>query len=309
MSHKEIKKNKSEEDIRKKKDAIEKDSPGKKKMTRKQFIRNVLRVGIYTSAVGAGLYSFLYEPKHISLERHKLPVYNLPLCWEGKKLVLVSDIHRSGVVSLDYISKAFGMINDEKPDIILLAGDYVTVSREYIDSLKTVLPDLKTKIGKAGKIAVLGNHDYWTDPKYVTKGLKEGGFHVLVNEKKDLGLPGEKLRILGADDLWCGVKDVDGLLDMVDLENDAVILLAHNPDIFYDKNFGRTPITILSGHTHGGQVYLPIIGAPIVPSKFVRGFFKKGKSLMYVNRGLGLISPPIRFNCPPEITVFTLVRA
>ncbi|MCD4782921.1 MAG: metallophosphoesterase [Candidatus Eremiobacteraeota bacterium] len=286
----------------------EEDSTDKKKMTRRQFIKNALRIGIYTSVVGLGLYSFLYEPGHITMERLELPVHNLPPYWEGKKIVLVSDIHRSEVVSTDFLSKAFQKINAEKPDVIFLTGDYVTGSREYIDSLKSLLLKLKTKTGDGGKIAVLGNHDYWTDADYIKKRLTQGGFQILVNEKKDIGPTGAKLRILGADDLWCGVKDIKRLLGMVNPDRDAVILLSHNPDIFLDKEFGKIPVTVLAGHTHGGQVNLPIIGAPIVPAKFVRGFYKKGESLMYVNRGLGLIAPPIRFNCPPEITVFKLVK-
>lgn len=303
MTDKENKKTKNEEIT------PEEDSTNKKKITRRQFIKNAIRVGFYTSALGLSLYSFLYEPGHITLEKLELPVHNLPSYWQGKKLVLVSDIHRSEVVSTDFLSKAFGKINAEKPDVILLAGDYVTGSREYIDSLKSLLLKLKTKTGNEGKIAVLGNHDYWNDPDYIKKRLTESGFNVLVNEKRELGPAGEKLRILGADDLWCGTKDVGGLLGMVNPDRDAVILLTHNPDIYLDKKFGKTPVTVLAGHTHGGQVNLPIIGPPIVPAKFVRGFYKKGESLMYVNRGLGLISPPIRFNCPPEITVFKLVRA
>jgi predicted MPP superfamily phosphohydrolase len=281
------------------------------KINRRKFIGKCITAGIGVSIAGLGIYSIGMEPHNIVMERQKLALKNLPSAWVGRKIVQVSDIHISRIVSIDYINKAFEMINREKPDAVFFTGDYVISWKfeEFMEKLSQAMKKIKCSLGDRGKIAVPGNHDYWTNWDIVSKKLSNGGFSVPTNQVVPLSIGGEEIFIACCDDLWCGKVDVKKLLAGVDTENKPVIMLAHNPDIYDDVELRGRTISVLSGHSHGGQVYLPFIGAPITPTKYVRGFYTDGKTTMYVNRGLGTIPPPVRFNCPPEITVFTLEGA
>jgi len=284
---------------------LENESGNDPKISRRKFLKRALLNLAGISILSLGWYSFLYEPGNIALERHYLYIPNLPQYWEGRKLILVSDIHSSIIVGHVYIRKAFSMIIAEKPDILVMAGDFVTGPRTYMDPLARELKKLITDLENTEKIAILGNHDYWSDADYVKKGLRENRFNILVNEKIRVGPHGSYLTLLGSDDMWMGIIDIPGLLEGVDLQREAVILLSHNPDVFPMAVENNVPI-VLAGHSHGGQINLPFIGPPILPCKYAMGFYRKGNSLLYVNRGLGTILFPLRFNCSPEITVFTL---
>lgn len=275
------------------------------RLTRRKFLKQCLFRGLGAFCLGLGGYSFLCEPYLVKIEKLSLSVPHLPAYWVGKKIAFISDLHSSPEVRPSFFENAFSLINGEKPDVILMAGDYVTGSVRYMEPLARELRKLNPAGEADGKIAVLGNHDYWTDSKKVTDGLERAGFRVTVNERVKLGPAGSELYIMGTDDLWSGAISLPALYRDLDINKIASIVLTHNPDIFPVAAEDGIPV-ILAGHTHGGQVYIPLIGAPISPSPFVRGFYRRGKTLMYVTRGLGLISPAVRFNCPPEISLFTL---
>lgn len=276
-----------------------------KKITRREFIKRSL---FYGGIFGIFGYGFVLEPHNVKFERKSLEAPNLPDGWVGRKMIQVTDIHCSDYVKEGYLKKVYKKINAEKPDIIVFTGDYVYKKPIHTKTLEKTGKILKTSMGDKGKIAVMGNHDRWTDDVKVTKALKGAGFRILLNDSVELG-DGETLKIIGAEDLWTGHVDFEKMLGGIDLEKDAAILLSHNPDIFPEAAKRKVPVMI-SGHTHGGQVVIPFIGAPILPSKFdfCSGFYRIGKSVMYINRGLGMVTPPVRFLCPPEVTVFTLVK-
>lgn len=280
-----------------------------KKLSRRKFLKNLLVAGSGAVILSISSYSFLWEPQNVIFERHYLPIPNLPDWWIGKKIIQVSDIHSSIFIDRNYIAKTFERINKEKPDIIVFTGDYVTENADYMSPLKEEAKNLKSRLGNSGKIAVIGNHDRWTSEEIVKKGLKNAGFKMLINESFHLGDADSPLNILGVDDQWTGKVDLDRSSTGIDFKKEAAIILSHNPDVF-PLAASKEISVMLAGHTHGGQVSLPFIGPPILPSsfKYQKGFYRINKSLMYVNRGLGLIAPPVRILCPPEITVFSLKR-
>ena len=275
------------------------------KISRRKLIKKILLGGAGLSLLGTSGYSLIYEPWHIEMERHDLHVPNLPSYWEGRKLIQVTDIHCSLIIRPDYLMKAFKLVADEKPDILAITGDNTSGSIKCIDELKEVLQETVCPLENLVKLTVPGNHDYWTSISHVTECFEDLGFIMLINDGVRTGPKGSELTILGTDDLWTNPVDVAKLLKGYDLGREAVIMLTHNPDIFPEAAKYEIPIT-LAGHSHGGQVNLPIIGPPLVPCKYIRGFYREGESLMYVNRGLGMLTLPIRFNCSPEIAVFTL---
>lgn len=278
------------------------------RITRKTFLK-IAAASLGAGLLGAGGCLLLSGPGEVRMERHILPVPNLPKSWAGRKIVQVSDTH-SSPASGGFLRQTFDRINEERPDVIAFTGDYAAEGRDLQKSLAIVAREgkrLKASI-PGGKLAVLGNHDRWAGERDVIRALEEAGFNVLVNGSVRLGeSPG--LVILGLDDLWSGTVDYRKTLAGVDLSRDAAVALSHNPDVLPDA--GREGIrVILAGHTHGGQVVLPFFGPPYQPSKYnyVCGFFRHGKSILYVSRGLGCLFPPFRLNCPPEVAVFTLAR-
>lgn len=275
------------------------------KISRRKLIKRIFLGGVGFSLLGTSGYSLIYEPWNIEMERHDLHIPNLPSYWEGKKLVQVTDIHCSLIIRPDFLTKAFKLVAAEKPHILAITGDNVSGSIKCMNELKEVLQETLSPLENLVKLTVPGNHDYWTSISHITQCFEDLGFTMLVNDGVRIGPGGSELTILGTDDLWTNFVDVGKLLKGYDLKSEAVIMLTHNPDIFPEAAGNGIPVT-LAGHSHGGQVNLPIIGPPLVPCKYIRGFYREGKSLMYVNRGLGMLTLPVRFNCSPEIAVFTL---
>jgi predicted MPP superfamily phosphohydrolase len=195
--------------------------------------------------------------------------------------------------------------NDLQPDLILLTGDYVLETADSIFELAPVLAELNAT---HGIYAVLGNHDHWTDAGVVRQGLKESGLPVLHNEGVAVGVGTGTLYVAGIDDSWSGQPDLEAALSGLPASAPAV-LLAHEPD-FADKYLADGRVALqLSGHSHGGQVRLPGVGPLVLPrfgQKYHNGLNRVQNSWVYTTRGIGVIGPPVRFNCPPEITEITL---
>ena len=187
----------------------------------------------------------------------------------------------------------------------LIGRDVGKISDEDLDGLKTELSRLAASFPT---FAVLGNHDYWTDAQTVRNLLKASGITDLTNAVFTLQREEAKLHICGVDDVWEGDVHLEKVIAQLS-DDSAAILLAHEPD-FADTSAATARFDLqLSGHTHGGQVVLPLLGAPILPyleRKYPMGLYKVEKMFQYTNRGVGMARLPIRMNCPPEITVFIL---
>jgi predicted MPP superfamily phosphohydrolase len=264
----------------------------------------LVAVGGSAVIVGGYEYGKQVEAKQLVLEHIQIQVNKLKTGLEGFKIVQLSDIHLYPYTQLDFVQEAVTITNNLQPDLIVLTGDYVLQTAEAIFELAPVLSSLNAKYGV---FSILGNHDLWTNAHIVRLGLKEQRLLLLENDGVELTVNGETLYLAGVDDGWSGQPDLS--LALAKRPSEALtILLAHEPDLADRFSMDQRVSIQLSGHSHGGQVRLPLLGAPILPylgQKYDQGLYKVKDMWLYTTRGIGLITP-IRINCPPEITEITL---
>ncbi|MFQ5922624.1 MAG: metallophosphoesterase [Anaerolineales bacterium] len=264
-------------------------------------------IGSTLATVPGYFYTTELEPKWLSLERLQIPIRRLPSALEGFRIVQMSDFHLFPFTEIDLVREAVEAANNLKPDVVLLTGDYVLSKADSIFELAPVLAGLHAKYGV---FACLGNHDLWTDQAVVRIGLEESGLPLLKNDGAAISVGRAAIYIAGLDDGWSGKPDLERALEHAP-QGVPVVLLHHEPD-FADINsrYGRVTLQ-LSGHSHGGQVRLPLIGSFVLPNygrKYDMGLYRVNDMWLYTNRGIGVIAPPVRFNCRPEVTEITLVR-
>lgn len=285
--------------------------------SRRKFLRSFGRASAALAlAGGGGLVYTLAEAKWCRVERVTLPVPNLPGPFVGMTIAFLVDTHHGPFVSLDYLRGVVAMTNRLGADLVALGGDFIQRQRSwyyppdrpYVRPGIGVLADLRAPMGR---FAVLGNHDNWVGGDFTRQVLAEHGIRDLSNTGVWLERGGTRLRLCGVEDRTTSQEDFPAAIGDTRPE-DACIMLAHNPDSveeFHDPRVGL----VLSGHTHGGQVVLPFVGAPAVPSsygqRYVSGFKQGPSTKVYISRGVGTIAPPVRFNCPPEVTFITLRAA
>jgi predicted MPP superfamily phosphohydrolase len=276
-------------------------------MNRRTFLKNFGRVVIGGGLALAGGYGYStrIEPGWLTVERVQIPLKQLKPALEGFKIVQMSDIHLHPYTELEFVKKAVALANSLHPDLVVLTGDYVMESAESIFELAPALAALNARYGI---FTCLGNHDLWTDAETVCTGLRQAGLPVLINEGISLGVGQTQLYLAGVDDGWSGQIDLKTTLAKLPPDT-PTILLAHEPDLADTFALDGRISLQLSGHSHGGQVRLPGLGAPILPHlgrKYDQGLYQVRDMWLYTNRGIGLGPVPLRFNCPPEITEITL---
>ncbi len=236
---------------------------------------------------------------------------------DGLRIVHLTDIHHSLFTPLEDVQRAVHLANLLRPDVVALTGDYVTLSPSYIWPVARALGKLRARLGV---FAVLGNHDFQVDADEIARALRAQGIRVLRNSHFALraGLvPHQTVRgsstlwIIGVDDLWWAADDLEAAMRHVPAR-DLKILLCHNP-LGIRMAAAHGIDFMLSGHTHGGQVRLPVVGSVYGRSKlgerFVEGWNRLDGTQIYVNRGIGKVVVPLRVGCPPEIACFRLRRA
>lgn len=262
----------------------------------------------------ASIDGFLVEPRAYAIERVQIELPRLPEAFHGFKIVQVSDIHFGPYMHKVGVESAVRMAKTFQPDLVVLTGDFV--SHPFGESngprgARHAEPcaDALTQFGRTPMLAVLGNHDCWNDAGIVAGSLKDRGITVLRNQAVAIERGRERIWIAGTGDAIVEDVDLPAALKPVPA-GECTVLLAHEPD-FADHAAGYDIDLQLSGHSHGGQVRLPGIGALILPElakKYPEGLNRIRNLQLYTNRGLGVISPPVRLNCPPEITFLTLIR-
>jgi predicted MPP superfamily phosphohydrolase len=273
-------------------------------MDRRKFLKRAALAALGATAVGGG-YPFL-EAKWCRVVRRTIAVPNLPGPFRGTTVALLADVHHGPFVPLAYVRHVVAMTKALEPDIVLLAGDYTDHSPADIEPGIAELGKLRARIGR---FAVRGNHDNYASAALSRAAMAEARLPDLNNTGVWLERRGERLRIGGVGDLWTDEQDLNAALGDATID-DAVLLLSHNPDFVESIRDLRVGL-VLSGHTHGGQVIVPGYGAPIVPSrygqKYVYGLVQGPSTQVFVTRGVGTVSPPVRFLCRPEIVLITLV--
>lgn len=269
-------------------------------MNRRAFLQTLVAGGV-GAATGGVSYGYLYARHALTVTKTTVPVTNLAPGLEGLRIGFLSDIHRSRWVSADDVERAVVALQAERPDLVVLGGDYVTWGdRQYVGPSAEVLGRLSAPNGVFG---IIGNHD---DDRDMPGALASRGVQVLKDARTQIAINNAKLELVGirfwtkrASDIAAVMKGAEG----------TVVLLAHDPRRLVEAQALNIPL-VLSGHTHGGQVVLPVAGA-VAAAKFpvVSGFAREGQTSIFVSRGVGTVYVPIRLNCPPEVAVLTLQRA
>lgn len=242
------------------------------------------------------------EANSLSLERVEIKLPRLPKKLDGLKVIHLSDIHHSPFTNLEHIERTVKIANRLKPDVFVLTGDYVSHEKKYIAPVARALGELKAEFGTFG---CLGNHDHWTDPALVVKRFREAGIRMLVNEGFRFEARGASVWLSGVDDHMVGKTDLPAALKG-SFPDEMKVLLAHNPIIFRQATRYGVDLT-LSGHTHGGQVKVRDPERRLLPKrKLSSGLHRRKESQIYITRGIGTVVLPIRYQCPPEISLLEL---
>jgi len=238
----------------------------------------------------------------------RLPVRGLPPALEGLVACQISDLHVDRDEDLNRLLAAVHTINQQRPDLVFLTGDYFTgpaTMRRYLDAFRQAVSGLAPRLGV---YAIAGNHDHWSSFERIAGALNLAGVRVLSNESERIEVRGESIVIVGIDDLWARRAEPSRAFSKV-RRGDCTIVLAHNPDTaIYTRHLN--PGVMLSGHTHGGVVRLPVYGSPLkilrIGKRFYAGLNRYRDFYIYTNRGLGTFWLRIRINCRPEVSRFTL---
>ena len=319
-------------------------------ISRRQFLSLsvVGLLGGIGALAGGGVYVKAVEPRWLQLVRIDVPIRDLPPSLNGLTIAQLSDLHVGPHAGPQQVHRAVEMVNGLAPDLVVLTGDYVLGGAAYGDACADALRGLRAPLGVHGTI---GNHDVWEGAEVVSSALARGGVNMLRDRVQPIERGGARLWLIGLDDAgftgltsvlmlnsavsqpglsavgrglaassrqerffgrWRGARETLSRL-LVDIPSgEPRLLLVHNPDFCEMLGDDRIDLA-LSGHTHGGQVRLPIIGAPLLPScfgqKYTAGLVRVGATQVYVNRGIGLITPAVRLNCRPEVTLLRLRRA
>jgi predicted MPP superfamily phosphohydrolase len=257
-------------------------------------------------------WAVLIEPGQVVAREVRVPIARWPEGLGPVRIAAIADVHAGAPhMTLDALRGIVVTVNAAHPDLIVLLGDYVIhgiIGGRFIEPepIATVLGRLSAPLGV---LAVTGNHDWWYDGKRVTAALEAAGIQVLEDVAVPVPIHGRPVWIAGVGDTWTRRADISRALDAVPA-GDPVIVVTHNPDIFPSVP-GRVLLT-LAGHTHGGQVDLPLLGRLVVPSRYgpryAIGHVREDGRDLFVTPGLGTSILPVRFRVPPEISLLTVGR-
>ena len=265
--------------------------------SRRDLLKGLLTAAAAATA-GAGAYGFVYERHRIQLTTAPFPIPNLPPALRGLRVGLLTDIHYGAFVPADDIETASRLLLAAEPDLIVLGGDFVTWrDRRRIGPCVEVLSQLNAP---HGVFAVLGNHD---DEIATPPALHARGVEVLRDERTRILVRNQPLELVGIRYWTRQLREIRPILKGA---RGPMLLLAHDPRRLIEAAALKIP-AVLSGHTHGGQVVLPLVGA-VAARRFpvVAGFGRLGDTAVFVSRGIGTVLLPLRVNCPPEVAVLTL---
>ncbi len=295
-------------------------TPGRERLLSPERRHFLARTAVAVSATpfAACAYGLLYERTEIETTHQRIVLGRLPKAFDGFRMAQLSDLHIGPFMPAGDIRKCVAMVNEMKPDLVALTGDFVTWQASPEGAVVEALSGLKAPFGVFG---CMGNHERWANVEdSITRLFAEHGAKMLRLENATLESAGERLNLIGVDfetETRFGPPG-DGIVSEflqgvapLMLPGTVNILLSHNPNTF-DRAAELGIDLSLAGHTHGGQVTLEYLSPDLSPARlitaYVRGWFQKGESQLYVNRGIGTIFSPVRFGSPPEITLFELKR-
>src|SRR5215204_3594264 len=276
-------------------------------LTRREFLK-VAGAAAVVGVGGVSAYGNLLEAWDYEVTETVVSIKDLPERFEGFRIAQVSDVHHGRLVSIEEVRRVVGLANAARADMVALTGDYTTDYPEYVGPCAEALSELRAP---EGVWAVLGNHDHRTDGALTRQALRQRGIEVLTNQNTELRRGADVLQLAGVDDWGWGKADFKRAMQGVDTSRPS-LMLSHEP-MALDVPETRGVSLILSGHTHGGQICLPVVGAPAAwvweHLKYLRGVYESEGTQLYVSRGTGVIGVPIRLGAPPEVAVIRLQRA
>jgi hypothetical protein len=276
---------------------------------RTKKIALITTAGLLLACLLLAAWAFVIEPNRLTVNEVTINLKDWPPAFERLRIALISDLHvGSPYIDSAKLQRVVETTNATQPDLILLAGDFmVTSGKESTVEPEIIAEGLKNLQARFGVFAVLGNHDWWYDGERVRAALSRVGIRVLENDVARIEYEGHTLWLAGIADAWTRKPDIAGTLQKV-ADDGPIIALTHNPDIFPDIP-ARVALT-LAGHTHGGQVSIPFVGRPQVPSqygeRYAIGHVEEGNRHLFVTPGVGTSILAVRFRVPPEISILTL---
>jgi uncharacterized protein len=293
-------------------------------MTRKRLLQ--MTIAAFAVAVICVGYAYFVEPHRLVVNYHEIEIEGWDPAFDGLKIVALSDIHAgSHAVDEAKLRQIVETVNTLDADLVVMLGDFVSTARDRKSVFmppKVIADNLRGMKAHYGVYAVLGNHDGWHGDESVREALLGAGYRVLENQLISIDRNGSKMRILGLKDhmkldSW---RTFDHTVRLAVRDHGGagqILVLEHSPDIFqvlnYHKTLGDDFKLMLAGHTHGGQIWLPIVGSPFVPSSFGQkynaGHIREEGRDMFVTTGIGTSLLPFRFMMPPEIAVITVRSA
>ena len=275
-------------------------------LSRRQFLSGLAATPLLAVS-GVSAYARLVEPYNYFVAETDVFIRNLPERFENFRITQLTDIHHSRILGIEEVRRVVALAQQTRPDMFVLTGDYTTSYRRFIEPCAEALAPLNAP---EGVWAVLGNHDHYTDPELTTRALQRQHIAVLNNAHTTLQRGPDSLQLSGIDDWTWNAVDWPRAFAGLKAET-PTILLSHQPTVL-DLVQTQNVSLILSGHTHGGQVRLPFLGAPARWAtndlKYDRGLFRRGDTQLYVSSGTGVIGLPVRLGVRPEIAVLRLKR-
>lgn len=268
------------------------------RITRRDALRAIAATGVGL-ATGRVAYGVAYERHRLIRVAQDVPVSGLPPALDGLRVGLITDVHHSNTVVAEDVTRAVGLLLESSPDLIVLGGDYVTFgNRAFVEPVAELLAPLAA--APNGSFAVLGNHD---DDRDMPAALAKRGFAILKDQRTTVAIRGESVDLVGIR-FW--TRRIEHITQVLKGAGPTTILLAHDPRRLMQAAQLDVPL-VLSGHTHGGQVRLPGVGA-IAGREFpvLAGYARELNSSIFVSRGVGTVYLPVRINCPPDVAILTL---
>jgi predicted MPP superfamily phosphohydrolase len=287
-------------------------------LERRQFlVRSMAGMGVAAGG-SAGALASRIDPRDVQIREYEVAVRDLPKEMHGLRLLHISDTHYGPYTGLSFLEQVAGHANRLEPDIVLMTGDYVHLTPLSIEGGIEVLSAYKARFGS---LAVMGNHEHWEGALACRRMFEKIGLPLIDNDRIYLtrdgltskAVPGRSICIAGLGDLWEDRVDIEKAVGGV-ADDVPRIILSHNPDSAEIIAPARQRVDlILSGHTHGGQISLPIVGPPGTGSrhgrKYLGGLCNGPQCPVIVSRGVGTAFIPVRFRVPPEIGIIKLTTA
>lgn len=276
------------------------------KLSRRQTLKTLFTA----TPIAAAANAFFIEPNRLSITRREIQIKNLAPELDGFTIGQLSDFHYKPEKDHSLMEKVVAAVNAEQVDFLALTGDYITEDASVLAPLMEHISQLESKYGAA---AIMGNHDGWTSARGIfRRSFEKIGIPFLINQNTKIDINGTPLHVAGSDYVWLGAPDVAKTLKGIPSDS-PVIALVHEPDFFDNMRAVRDIDLQLSGHTHGGQCRVPLIGyAPVkvdYGKKYIYGHYQQDRSQIFVSRGTGTSGLRVRFACPPELVVLTLRSA